>query len=396
MGKFPPASSAPDFAGASFRRIVVRGVNWLGDAVMTTPALLCLRAAHPNAQITLLTPGKLEGLWPRHPALDSVLAISQRESPWSVGHRIRAGGFEAGLVLPNSHRAALEMWFGGVPLRIGASVPWRDWLLTYPVPAAAGTGSMRKANAAEIQVRLAQATPPKPLPTAAHQIFHYLRLVAELGASTEAPEPLIAVSNEEVDAARLCFGLRADVTWLGLNPGAEYGPAKRWPADRFIAAAIEVQQRTGCRWLILGGRAEVPLATTIAAVIQDNLPAPQAETAPVNLAGKTALRELCAVLKVCRAVLTNDTGPMHVAAAVGTPVVAPFGSTDPGLTAPGLPGDPRHRLLRSRAACSPCFLRHCPIDSRCLLEISVEQVVTAVLEAAGLRPGSAQPLDRPG
>lgn len=100
-----------------------------------------------------------------------------------------------------------------------------------------------------------------------------------------------------------------------------------------------------------------------------------------NLAGATTLAELCAALKFCHVLLTNDSGPMHVAAAVGTPVVVPFGSTSPELTGPGLPGDARHRLLRARAPCSPCFLRECPIDFRCLTGITVDTVVKAVLEA---------------
>ena len=107
------------------------------------------------------------------------------------------------------------------------------------------------------------------------------------------------------------------------------------------------------------------------------------QSAIFNLAGKTSLRELMALLKSCRVLLTNDTGPMHVAAALGTPVVVPFGSTSPELTGPGLPGDPRHRLLKSAAPCSPCFLRECPIDFRCLTGISVASVVDAVIQAAG-------------
>ena len=160
---------------------------------------------------------------------------------------------------------------------------------------------------------------------------------------------------------------------FGLNPGAEYGPAKRWPVERFIAAAQEIQNRTNCIWLIFGGKGDMTLAERI----NSELRTPNSELR--SLAGQTSLRELMSLLKLCRVLLTNDSGPMHVAAALGTPVVVPFGSTSPELTGPGLPGDPRHRLLKSDAPCSPCFLRECPIDLRCLNGISVERVVEAMV-----------------
>jgi heptosyltransferase-2 len=158
---------------------------------------------------------------------------------------------------------------------------------------------------------------------------------------------------------------------VGLVPGAEYGPAKRWPADRFIAPAREIQNQSQCAFLLLGGKGDREIANSIAAALAGDV---------VNLAGATTLRELCAALKTCRVVITNDTGPMHVAAAVGTPVVAFFGSTSPSLTSPGLPGDPRHCLLQTAVPCSPCFRRTCPIDLRCLDGITVAQAVAAALK----------------
>jgi heptosyltransferase-2 len=180
----------------------------------------------------------------------------------------------------------------------------------------------------------------------------------------------------ELEAARKKFGLSEIAQPVfGLNPGAEYGPAKRWPVERFIAAAKAIQQRTNCIWLLVGGKNDAAITNRIESALRT----PQSAT--FNLAGKTCLSELMALLKLCRVLLTNDSGPMHVAAALGTPVVVPFGSTSPELTGPGLPGDPRHRLLKSDAPCSPCFLRECPIDFRCMNGISVERVVEAVLES---------------
>jgi heptosyltransferase-2 len=159
---------------------------------------------------------------------------------------------------------------------------------------------------------------------------------------------------------------------LGLNPGAEYGPAKRWPAERFAAVARAVSRKHGnCAWLAFGGAGDWQLCGDIARLAGEGV---------MNLAGKTSLRQLMALLKLCRVVLTNDSGPMHVAAALGTPVVVPFGSTSPELTGPGLPGDPRHRLLKSTAPCSPCFRRLCPIDFRCMTGITPDHVTASLLQ----------------
>ena len=190
---------------------------------------------------------------------------------------------------------------------------------------------------------------------AAHQIHEYLHLVAALGANPEPLPPQLVVTPDEIEAVKKKFGLNEiERPLFGLNPGAEYGPAKRWPVEKFIAAASEIQQRTNCTWLIFGGKADVAIASRIESAI------PSPPSAIWNLAGKTSLRELMALLKLCRVLLTNDTGPMHVAAALGTPVVVPFGSTSPELTGPGLPGDPRHRLLKSDAPVLAVFSARMP------------------------------------
>ena len=199
-------------------------------------------------------------------------------------------------------------------------------------------------------------------------------MTATLGASPEPLAPQLAVTPEEITAALKKFGLEKTAAPIfGLNPGAEYGPAKRWPVENFIAAAKKIQSRTNCTWLLFGGKSDMAITNQIASQL------PTSNSHLLNLAGQTSLRELMALLKLCRVLLTNDTGPMHVAAALGTPVVVPFGSTSPELTGPGLPGDARHRLLKSAAPCSPCFLRECPIDFRCMNGIKVETVVAAVL-----------------
>jgi heptosyltransferase-2 len=209
-----------------------------------------------------------------------------------------------------------------------------------------------------------------------------------LGANPEPLPPKLEVTAQEVQQAETA--LLSD--WrnqapriisaqppvlLGLIPGAEYGPAKRWPAESFAAVARAIAQRvSNCLWLAFGGPGDRQACDDIARLAGGNV---------LNLAGKTSLRQLMALLKLCRLVLTNDTGPMHVAAALGTPVVVPFGSTSPGLTGPGLPGDPRHRLLKSVAPCSPCFRRTCPIDFRCMTGITPAHGIESLLQLLSLK-----------
>ena len=356
------------------RRIVVRGTNWLGDAVMTTPALMRLREKFPDAHIMLLTPEKLRDLWLHHPAVNEIISFAPGENVFSVGRKLRAGNFDLALVLPNSPRSALEVWLAGIPRRIGYARPWRNWFLTQTVAPRADAVKMRKRSVGEIN-SLISGTGQRPVPPSnAHQIFEYLHLAAALGANPEPVPPQLFVNPGEIEAVNKKIGLsKIERPLLGLNPGAEYGPAKRWPVEKFIAAAREIQHRTNCTWVTFGGKGDAAIANQIESAIASP------PSAIWNLAGKTGLRELMALLKICRVLLTNDSGPMHVAAALGTPVVVPFGSTSPELTGPGLPGDAQHRLLKSDALCSPCFLRECPIDFRCLNSISVERVVEAVL-----------------
>lgn len=375
------------------RRLLVRGVNWLGDAVMTTPALLRLREALPDTHIALLTHEKLAGLWAGHPAVDEVITFGTREGVFSIARRLRCAGeqapsgrgYDAALILPNSLRSGLEIALARIPRRIGYAGGGRNWLLTQAVPWRSSIIKMRKRTVGEVKrLVLAGSDAPRhrPVPTTGHHLHHYLHLATALGAKPEPLAPLIAVGDAEVSAVKAKFGL-PDGLLVGLNAGAEYGPAKRWPAERFIAAAKDLQARLSCAFVIFGGPADNALASDIAGALAQPSGNQRRAGGPVsNLAGRTSLRELCAALRACRVVLTNDTGPMHVAAAVGTRVVALFGSTAPELTAPGLPGDGRNVILCGSAACAPCFLRECPVDFRCMRSLGVEQVLQAVAVAA--------------
>jgi heptosyltransferase-2 len=403
-----PLQLEPPTSALQPRRILVRGVNWLGDAVMTTPALMRLREQFPGALIAMLTPEKLRGLWLHHPAIDEVITFTPDESIWAVAKKVRVmmwpevknetvvesarraasaisplhrGGFDLAVIFPNSPRSAMETWLARIPERVGYARPWRKLFLTTAVPSRPDAGHMRKRSISEIR----RLTSGMGAPGASrftfhesnHQIYDYLNLVGALGANPQPLPTQLVVTAGEIKAAAQKFNLTPQFTSgrpiFGLNPGAEYGPAKRWPAQRFIAAAKEIQQRTKCYWVVLGGKSDRRLAEEIQSAIG-------AQSA-VSLAGETSLRELLAVIKQCRVLLTNDTGPMHIATALEIPVVVPFGSTSPELTGPILSPGSKHQLIKSDALCSPCFLRECPIDFRCMNGITVERVVEAVVRA---------------
>lgn len=366
------------------RRIIIRGVNWLGDAVMTTPAVLRLREQFPESRITLLCPEKLQELWTSHPAVDAVRTFTAGESLLSVARSLRSVDADLAVIFPNSLRSALETWWAGIPRRVGSGSFPRSWLLTDRVRPVPGTVRMRKRTEAEVR-RLtttpASATAARTdYPTASHQLHHYLRLVGHLGANAEPVPPRLVPGNAATQAmaTRLALSLASGKPLIGLNAGAEYGPAKRWPLDRFAGVARMLTEQTGCHFVLFGGKADIQLAGELTRQLQG--------LTVTSLAGQTTLAELMAALALCRVVITNDTGPMHLAAALGVPVVVPFGSTSPELTGPGLPGDPRHQLLLGEAPCAPCFLRQCPLDFRCMQSISVERAMQATLEVLSRNP----------
>jgi heptosyltransferase-2 len=360
----------------------VRGVNWLGDAVMTTPALQRLRERLPDAEITLLTHEKLSGLWENHPALNAVITFGTVESLRSIARRLRDLSFEMAIILPNSPRSALEAWLARIPQRVGYAWSWRNLFLTQAIPARPDRVKMRKRSIHEIKkLTLSGRQEGQRINPASHQIHEYLHLAAALGANPEPVAPELKVTAGEVKEAeekilpviaRKLPGISGTPILLGLNPGAEYGPAKRWAAENFAAVIREVTRRqSNCVWIAFGGPNDARVCQNIERAAAGKI---------LNLAGKTSLRELMASLKLCRLLLTNDSGPMHVAAALGTPVVVPFGSTSPELTGPGFPGDAGHRLLKSGAPCAPCFRRVCPIDFRCMTGITPNTVTDEVLK----------------
>jgi len=320
-----------NFAEADLKpiRILIRSPNWLGDAVMSAPAVRAIKAGRPDAHVTILTPAKLADFWKTMPEVDGVLAIEPGEGLFSVARKI-SRRFDVAFVFPNSVRTGLEAWLAGIPRRIGYRRPWRGRMIN------------------------AIITDPKPGP-ARHQVHHYLAMARYAGAEITPDFVYPPVSQGE----RL---------YLGLAPGAEYGAAKRWMPESFAAVARRLREEAGVKWRIFGVEADRPIADLIATRLDG-----QCE----NLAGKTTLAELIERLRECRLLLTNDTGTMHLAAHLGVPLVAVFGSTEDELTGPLGQGS---RVVRHHVVCSPCFLRECPLDFRCMQLVTVEEVTEAVIQ----------------
>ncbi len=315
-------------------RILVRSSNWLGDAAMSVPAIRAIKAGRPDAHVTIAAPAKIAPLWKLVPEVDEILPL-KRKSLFAAARAIRQQpDFDVAILFPNSLRAALEVWLGGVPRRVGYRGHRRSWLLNQIVR---------------------EARKPGPIE---HQSNRYLRIAQECGAE------MAAIENRKSKIENIA---RNEGTKIALCPGAEYGPAKRWLPERFAEAASSIAAQQKVQWILFGTANDVDVGKQIAGALGDNC---------INRIGQTTLDQLIDELRECRLLLTNDTGSMHLAALLDVPTVAVFGSTEPKLTGPLGDG---HVILRHQVECSPCFLRHCPIDFRCMKAVTVPEVVDAVM-----------------
>ena len=340
------------------RRIVVRGPNWLGDAVMCEPALNQVRTLFPQAEITVLVKPGIADLLAQHPAVNRTLVYDDRGrhagliGKWTLAGVLRRHRFDLAILFQNAFEAALISFLAGIPRRFGYATDGRSLLLTDPVTVPSRTGQK-------------------------HQVEYYWDLLKPLGGQGPAPAPRLFVTPDEsmLIARRLAdAGIGASDLVIGVNPGSTYGHAKRWLPDRYAEAVNrvvkETQIRSGSRVgvAIVGAKGEEQLGKAIA---------DQIKTRTVVCSGQTTVRELMALVKRCQLFLTNDTGPMHVAAAFKVPLVAVFGPTDWQTTSPfGVDA----KLVRQPVTCAPCMLRECPIDHRCMTGVTVEQVYGAALQ----------------
>jgi len=343
-----------------------------------------IREGWPQATFSVLAPSKLADLWRMQSFVNQVIEMTRDDSVLALSRRLRAEDFDAAIILPNSPRTALEAWLAGIPFRAGYGGGGRGLLLSACVPRRKNVVSMRKKSIGEIR-RLVKGgvNLEHPIPVASHHVAHYLHLVESLGFDGRLSAPSLEVPAEEVEKFRSKF-LQEDQRnrldkggrLIGLNPGAEYGPAKRWSHRRMVESVMTVGENQESLYAVFGvGSDEVAKETAELISLQAG------RERVVNLVGNTSLGELLCGLSLCSVLLTNDSGPMHVAGALGTPLVVPFGSTSVELTGPGMPGMPPKGIVRSNVPCSPCFLRECPIDFRCMETIEVEVVVEALQQA---------------
>jgi heptosyltransferase-2 len=320
-------------AGA-IERIVVRAPNWIGDVVLSLGAVRDLRRNFPRARLEVLARPWVADLYR---AVSEVDAVRVARGVRADADALR-GAFDAGVVLPNSFGTALTLRLAGLRERWGYATEGRRPLLT---------------RAPRVPERVRGRS----------QVYYYRAMLAGAGLHVSAsPDVSLRCPPDWAERARAERLLGTDEGWVGVNPGAFYGTAKRWLPERFAAVADTLAER-GARVALVGGPAERAIGEAIAAQMR----------APARvLCGETTVPELVGVLSRLRLLVTNDSGPMHLAAALGVPVVAVFGPTDWRETHPVGDG---HRLVREPVHCSPCGLRECPIDHRCMRRVTVDRVL---------------------
>ncbi len=316
-------------------RVLVRGTNWLGDSVLTIPALRAIKSGRPDCHLTLLTPPKLADLWKGQSFVDDVITSADDA---------RGRCFDAAILFPNSFRSAWEAWRLGIPRRQGYAGHGREWLLTAVCPESFRAGPRE------------------------HDVKDFCGLARWMGGKVESEVPRL---NKDEGGGMKDEGV---AEYFVLHPGAAFGSAKRWLPERFVEL---VKRFPNVHWRLIGNDEERERNSNLAR---------QMDGHAEDWTGRLGLRELAALLAGARVVVCNDSGPMHLAAAVGGHVAVIFGSTEPIHTGPLGEG---HRVLRRIVECSPCYLRECPIDLRCMKAVSVDEVETAVREIMQLRNGNS-------
>lgn len=329
------------------KRIIVRMPNWIGDLVMATPVLADLKQKFPDAELTAMCKAPLADLLKYHPYIDGLYGFkkgrgvfARRGSVRNVVHKLHAGNYDLGILLTNSLSSAWWFWQGNIQVRIGYKGDCRTSLLTHPVAY-------------------------RPNKEQEHLVGTYKHLLQPLGIERSTTLPTLVVLDEEIQLAyqRLTrLGIDISKTIVGINPGAAYGSAKCWLPERFeevIRSLLEMDPDVSV--LVFGDLGGASLVKEICQKFPARV---------INLAGQTNVRELMALIKICSVFLTNDSGPMHIADALGTPLLALFGSTNAVATGPYI----QKNIIHKKVACSPCYKRVCPIDFRCMKAIHAQEV----------------------
>jgi heptosyltransferase II len=324
------------------RRVLVRSPNWVGDAVMSLPVLAGLKRLFPLCEITVLAVPRVAPLFAAQPGVVEIIRYPSGRGKWQVLWEMR-GRFDAALALPNSMESALSLWLLGVPYRVGYDTDARGLFLKEAVSGRRHLEGL-------------------------HTVYYFLGLLKAFGGVATITPPTLYLEPEEVDNAAQ-FLAEVDLPeigpWVGLSPGAAYGPAKRWPPERFAAVGEALQEEFGARLVLLGGKEDRPVAD----LVKGHLKKPV-----VDLVGRTSLRQALGLLSHLRLLITNDSGLMHAAAALSVPQVSLFGSTDPVATGPF---SSQVAVIRHPWPCSPCFKRTCEVGYTCLTSIRVDEVLAA-------------------
>jgi heptosyltransferase II len=313
---------------------------------MSIPALQALRARFPSAHIAILARPWVAGLYGREPFCDELIPYTAPKSwkgwreKWTLASELRKRRFDCAVLFQNAFEAAALVRIAGIPVRIGYARDARSWLLTRAIPV------------------------PRPAETPKHQQFYYLELLKRANLISDYP----------TDSIIRLTGVRAagiSETVVGVSPGAAYGGAKRWPAERFAEAAVRIARERGASVAVFGSKAEAAICDAVRERVHS------AGVECVSFAGRTELAEFIERAAACEVYLTNDSGPMHIVSGLGVPTVAIFGATDDLATGPtGL----HSRVVREPVECSPCLLRECPIDHRCMTRVSAARVADVALE----------------
>ncbi|PYK80034.1 MAG: lipopolysaccharide heptosyltransferase II [Verrucomicrobia bacterium] len=328
LAKYKRGVFLPDGIELKPFRILIRSSNWLGDAVMSVPAVRAIKSGRPDTHVSIAVPEKLAALWKIVPEVDEVIALPSKSVVAAARLFCRRPPFDVAILFPNSLRSALEVFLAGIPRRVGWRGHWRRWLINQ--------------------------SPRESIPLGiVHQTYKYLELATTLGAVVRAQFP---AANSVTD--------RREQFRFGLCPGAEYGPAKQWP--HFAEVAQEIAARFPVHWVLFGTAGDGAIGAKITAMLGDKC---------VNRIGQTTLEQLINELRDCDLLLTNDTGTMHLANLLRVPTVSIFGSTEPQRTGPLGQG---HRIFRHHVECSPCFLRECPLDFRCMAAVTSAEVITGI------------------
>ncbi len=327
-------------------RILIRGTNWIGDAVMTLPAIASVRAAYPGAHLAILAKPPVTDIYRLFSAADEIIPYEKIfDTPLGVfrlAHVLRQKKFDAAILLQNAIEAAIIALAAGIRVRAGFNSDGRGFLLTHAI--------RRTEDIFKV-----------------HQIDYYLEMVKALGCADVDRAMHLETHISPVDARSVLqqYLPNGDRTVIGIAPGATYGPAKRWFAERFAEAGDKLSKELNAHVILFGGQTDQETAEQVRKLAQTDM---------INLAGLTSLKEAIYLISQCRLFLSNDSGLMHVAGALNIPTVAVFGSTNPVTTSPA--GE-KTMLVRKDVSCSPCLKKICPTDFRCMTMVTVGDVVGA-------------------